>query len=346
MTMELRIYSHSRRHDIKSVTNTPIYHQVDCCHLEPPRPDLCGDHTGLEPKTAESFWSVPANERYYQENITYIGKILDELKGQGKKVGIDVFCMAGRHRSVAMAERLEWGCRKRFEGNGVTVAGTKHFEIPIELQEKTKREREEAWAKEERAAEQQQGPLDWQTGIDQQEARNRQRAPAQQRGRPQHRHRDNQRHRPPQQFRHPSPNRPIPGPIGLQLLSQVQIPVRFHVPGQAPTRGQVEVPVRHVSLREARITSQEQSWLRQRAVHTSNPNNQAFHRQRSLFPPPGLVDVIRGLDGTVERDGYDSIGTRRLRARNRAGAQGRSRQATNNSVGGSLLAYLMRSFAI
>lgn len=81
-------------------------------HLPPPE-HLCSRFNGLHPIIVHSFFSIEANEAEFH-------RALAELRGtvkampQGGCVAYAINCTAGRHRSVAMAERLKDEVRHRY----------------------------------------------------------------------------------------------------------------------------------------------------------------------------------------------------------------------------------------
>lgn len=73
-------------------------------HLPPPQ-HLCERFTGLHREVAKSFFSVEANEAEFHRAL---GKLERRMKREplGGCVAVRINCMAGMHRSVAMANRL------------------------------------------------------------------------------------------------------------------------------------------------------------------------------------------------------------------------------------------------
>ena len=85
-------------------------------HLAPPQ-HLCKDFTGQDRQIAQSFFAIPANEAAYRDALATLRKEIEremEKKLKGRCIAFLINCTLGRHRSVAMAERLaetvgRWG---------------------------------------------------------------------------------------------------------------------------------------------------------------------------------------------------------------------------------------------
>ena len=83
----------------------PTILRLDLSSYETPPQSLCSTFTGMHYKIRNSFFSFQANEAAFH-------RALKELRGtvknapRGECVAYVINCTAGRHRSVAMAERL------------------------------------------------------------------------------------------------------------------------------------------------------------------------------------------------------------------------------------------------
>lgn len=85
-------------------------------HLAPPQ-HLCKDSTGQDRQLVHSFFAIPANEAAYRDALATLRLEMEremEKKLKGRCIAFLINCTLGRHRSVAMAERLaetvgRWG---------------------------------------------------------------------------------------------------------------------------------------------------------------------------------------------------------------------------------------------
>ena len=86
-------------------TRFPTVLQLDLSKHEPPQEDLCERFTGMDKEIEEAFFAIRQNEDEYQSALKWLGQ---KLRGwpQGGCVAVLINCWMGRHRSVAMAERL------------------------------------------------------------------------------------------------------------------------------------------------------------------------------------------------------------------------------------------------
>lgn len=78
---------------------------------KPPPQHLCDEFTGLDDEIVDSFFSIPANEEEFQSALSKLKKRV-KLKRLQDCVAVEINCNAGRHRSVAMAERLAEAVRR------------------------------------------------------------------------------------------------------------------------------------------------------------------------------------------------------------------------------------------
>ena len=86
-------------------TRFPTVLQLDLSKHEPPPEDLCERFTGMDKEIKEAFFAIRQNEDEYQSALKWLGQ---KLRGwpRGGCVAVLINCWMGRHRSVAMAERL------------------------------------------------------------------------------------------------------------------------------------------------------------------------------------------------------------------------------------------------
>ena len=86
-------------------TRFPTVLELDLSKHEPPPEDLCERFTGMDKEIKEAFFAIRQNEDEYQSALRWLGQ---KLRGwpRGGCVAVLINCWMGRHRSVAMAERL------------------------------------------------------------------------------------------------------------------------------------------------------------------------------------------------------------------------------------------------
>ena len=92
-----------------NVIGFPLLFDLDLSQHQPPPEDLCDKFDGLDRVLADSFFSIRANEDEYHRAVAKVKEALDQawrLKPPGGCVACLIHCNIGRHRSVAMAERL------------------------------------------------------------------------------------------------------------------------------------------------------------------------------------------------------------------------------------------------
>ena len=104
LCMHFYTYGQSLRREPR-LSHSTIF-RVNCIKLKPPAGHICEEHTGLDKKVADSFFSYSANERRFQEALDQVQHFLDKHDDHIGCVAIMVSCYWGVHRSVAMAERL------------------------------------------------------------------------------------------------------------------------------------------------------------------------------------------------------------------------------------------------
>ena len=104
-----------------------IIYRVDCSHLPAPPSHLCNVSTGLYYESAEAFWKHQVNQERYRKAVDHINGLLYLALSRGQRsVAVAVFCMAGMHRSVALAERL---ARHFVTYPGLSVPKPKHLDM-------------------------------------------------------------------------------------------------------------------------------------------------------------------------------------------------------------------------
>ncbi|KAM0799621.1 hypothetical protein BDR22DRAFT_890203 [Usnea florida] len=86
-------------------TRFPTVLRLDLSKHEPPPQHLCERFTGKDKEIKEAFFSIRQNEDEFQSALKWLGQ---KLQGwpRGGCVAVLINCWMGRHRSVAMAERL------------------------------------------------------------------------------------------------------------------------------------------------------------------------------------------------------------------------------------------------
>ena len=108
-----------------------LIYEVDCSQLPPPPKHLCRTGTGLDDEVATAFWHHRQNEDRYRQAAEDICEIIQSLSrqepGRKRSVSVAVFCKAGMHRSVAMAERLARHFGTRY--GGVMVLKPRHYDL-------------------------------------------------------------------------------------------------------------------------------------------------------------------------------------------------------------------------
>ena len=112
--------TYGRAYGPTSATGVPVIFDLDLSNHWAPPAKLCDEYTGLQKELADSFFSNRANnDEYYRalRNFEERMKEIRMLTPPGGCVACLVHCNIGRHRSVAMAERLakEVGWRKGFK---------------------------------------------------------------------------------------------------------------------------------------------------------------------------------------------------------------------------------------
>lgn len=106
--------------------DVPCMAIVDCSKLQPPPPAMCNRFTGVNPKIEQSFFSIPENDRLFEKVYRALkSEIRHWTFAEGAELVLPVACMAGCHRSVAMAERLARAISERRRAS---------FRIRIEVQ--------------------------------------------------------------------------------------------------------------------------------------------------------------------------------------------------------------------
>ena len=83
--------------------------KLDLSSHQPPPPELCNRFTGQDPVLANSFFSIQENKEAFNDALAKLKKeIWAEEKRQlpGCCIAFRINCTVGRHRSVAMAEKL------------------------------------------------------------------------------------------------------------------------------------------------------------------------------------------------------------------------------------------------
>ncbi|MCJ1229352.1 hypothetical protein MMC12_006018 [Toensbergia leucococca] len=99
---------------------------VDCSELRAPPKYMCQTSTGLNPETAEAFFSHVANQERCLAALRDIKALLKAKTNKREVLTVAVYCRAGMHRSVAMAEALAEHMRERW---GVNVRGPAHYDL-------------------------------------------------------------------------------------------------------------------------------------------------------------------------------------------------------------------------
>ena len=92
--------------DVKDV---PVLFDLDLSKHWAPPSHLCDEYTGLHEVLADSFFSVQSNKDAYDKALRILWRELRQVwkvGPSGSCVACKIHCNIGRHRSVAMAERL------------------------------------------------------------------------------------------------------------------------------------------------------------------------------------------------------------------------------------------------
>ena len=106
----------------------PLLAKVNCAMLTPPPDNLQDRFTGIDRPVIEQFWSYEAAHAEYHKALAGIRRRLDRLNpSRYPEVSVGIYCTAGAHRSVAMAERLYR--RARTDWTDVTVYAPRHYEL-------------------------------------------------------------------------------------------------------------------------------------------------------------------------------------------------------------------------
>lgn len=104
----------------------PILHHVPCHELVPPDQHILHHWHGLDPELARAFFAHPANEEAYQQIVALLRSRLLRVPAHVAHVAVLTSCIAGMHRSVAMAERL---AREVGRWHGVSVERCRHLDL-------------------------------------------------------------------------------------------------------------------------------------------------------------------------------------------------------------------------
>ena len=97
--------TYGRSYGPTKVIDLPVLLNLDLTGHEAPPPDLCGAYTGLDEELARSFFSIPKNERTFRNALAELKWDIERRQPVGCAACL-IHCNIGRHRSVAMAERL------------------------------------------------------------------------------------------------------------------------------------------------------------------------------------------------------------------------------------------------
>ena len=138
MPFEIRLFTYGQMYGTPKMKGTRVIYTVDCSDLPSPPRSLCKILTGLDRQIAEDFWSYSVNRKRYNQALDDIENILLNISGRRQPLGIGVFCVAGTHRSVAMAERL---ARCMSGWKGVWIRNVVHFDLAAEEERALRRER-------------------------------------------------------------------------------------------------------------------------------------------------------------------------------------------------------------
>lgn len=90
------------------LVRVPILLELDLSKHEAPPQELCNKYTGLDRKLADSFFSIPKNEETFRDalaDLRWWRKEIERIQWEGCAACV-INCNIGRHRSVAMAQRL------------------------------------------------------------------------------------------------------------------------------------------------------------------------------------------------------------------------------------------------
>ncbi len=83
--------------------------KLDLSSHQPPPPELCDRFTGQDPVLANNFFSIQENKEAFNDALA---KLKKEIRAEEKRqlpgccIAFRINCTMGRHRSVAMAEKL------------------------------------------------------------------------------------------------------------------------------------------------------------------------------------------------------------------------------------------------
>ena len=112
--------TYGRAYGPTNASGVPVIFDLDLSKHWAPPAKLCDEFTGLNKELADSFFSNRANDdEYYRALRNFDARMeqIRKLEPPGGCVACLVHCNIGRHRSVAMTERLskEVGYRKGFK---------------------------------------------------------------------------------------------------------------------------------------------------------------------------------------------------------------------------------------
>ncbi|CAF9936134.1 MAG: hypothetical protein ALECFALPRED_006708 [Alectoria fallacina] len=102
----IHVITYGRKRGHAQIPIPKLIH-VDCVQTEPPPLELREKYTGVDKELSDVYWSNPLHVKLLQETLDQLEiKILNGPFLQGGCAAVVVNCMSGKHRSVAMAEKL------------------------------------------------------------------------------------------------------------------------------------------------------------------------------------------------------------------------------------------------